>query len=109
LYRKADALVFASFADYTAIPLVEAMVLGTPIICSNVFSLPEQVGSAGVLFDPFDVENMAEVILRVWNDRSLRDELVEQGYKRAQEFSASRFVHDWTTLIRETLARRNQN
>lgn len=107
LYKKADALVFASFADYTSIPLVEAMVLGTPIVCSNVFSLPEQVGDAGLFFDPFKIEEIANAIYRVWTDEELRKRLVANGHRRAEELSLGNFAKGWQNLIHETLEHRN--
>lgn len=103
LYKKATALVFASFGDYTSIPLVEAMALGTPIVCSGIFSLPEQVGDAGVFFDPFNVEDMAEAIYRVWTNEELRQQLVTNGLKRAGEFSPENFGSRWLALIQEAL------
>jgi glycosyltransferase involved in cell wall biosynthesis len=103
LYKKAIALVFASFADYTSIPVVEAMVLGTPIVCSRIFSLPEQVGDAGVFFDPFNVEDMAEAIYRVWADEKLRQQLAENGRQRADELSPENFRSQWMALIHEAL------
>lgn len=105
LYKKADALVFASFADYTSIPLVEAMVLGTPIVCSNVFSLPEQVGDAGLLFDPFNLEEMAEAVYRIWTEEDLRRMLIANGRKRAEELSLENFAGRWRGLIQEALER----
>jgi glycosyltransferase involved in cell wall biosynthesis len=105
LYRKADALVFASFADYTSIPLVEAMVLGTPIICSNVFSLPEQVGDAGMYFDPSNVQEIADVVYRVWTDENLRKTLAANGLKRRKQFSLENFANQWRVLIESTLER----
>ena len=106
LYKKAVALVFASFADYTSIPLIEAMVLGTPIVCSKIFSLPEQVGDAGVFFDPFNVEDMAEAIYRVWANEELRQQLVANGRQRAEEFSPENFRTRWMALIQEALENR---
>lgn len=109
LYKKAEALVFASFADYTSIPLVEAMVLGTPIVCSNVFSLPEQVGDAGLFFDPFNIEEMANAIYRVWTDKELKKTLEVNGRKRAEELSYDNFAKEWQSLIHESLGQKNKN
>lgn len=101
LYKRATALVFASVADYTNIPVLEAMVLGTPVVCSNLFSMPEQVGAAGLLFDPFTVEDMAEKIYKIWTDEGLREELTAKGYKRAAELSLENFGKRWKALIEE--------
>jgi glycosyltransferase involved in cell wall biosynthesis len=103
LYRKATALVFASFADYTSIPIVEAMVLGKPIVCANVFSLPEQAGSAAIYFDPFDIDDIAEKVHRIWIDASLRTELSANGRARSGDFSPEKFAGNWLALVRESL------
>jgi len=103
LYRKATALVFASFADYTNIPVLEAMALGTPIVCSNMFSMPEQVREAGLFFDPFNTEDMAKQILRVWSDESLRAQLSAHGLRRAKELSLENFAKAWNDLIQRVL------
>jgi glycosyltransferase involved in cell wall biosynthesis len=102
LYKLAVALVFPSFADYTNIPVLEAMALGTPVLCSNVFGMPEQVGDAGVLFDPFDVEDMAAAIRRVWESGELRRELVSKGRARAADLSLDAFAARWRDVIVET-------
>lgn len=103
LYQKSTAVVFASYADYTGIPIVEAMILGKPIACSKVFSLPEQAGDAAVYFDPFDVHDIAETLYRLWSDEGLRNQLSEKGRKRAEIFSPERFSSEWIRLIRRTL------
>jgi len=101
LYKRASALVFASVADYTNIPVLEAMVLGTPVVCSNLFSMPKQVGEAGLFFDPFDVRDMAEKIYRIWTDDGLREDLIKKGYRRAAELSPENFGKRWIALIEE--------
>jgi glycosyltransferase involved in cell wall biosynthesis len=108
LYQKTTALVFASFADYTSIPIVEAMVMGKPILCANAFSLPEQAGSAALYFDPFDVNDMAERIYRLWTDERLQAELGANGKERAKLLTPKRFSERWIALVRETILRRQQ-
>jgi len=103
LYKKSRALVYPSFAEYTNIPVMEAMVLGTPVICSNSFAMPEQVGDAGVLFDPYDVKDMAEKILSVWEGRNLRNKLVKLGTERAKELSFENFSKNWISLLEQAL------
>lgn len=107
LYMKAVALVFASFAEYTNIPVVEAMVLGTPVLCSNKFSMPGQIGDAGVLFDPFDIEDMAEKILKVWLDKDIQAKLSRKGFLRAEELSDDNFNIAWKRLIIQALNKSN--
>ena len=65
--------------------------------------MPEQVGDAGVFFDPFNVEDMAEAIYRVWADEKLRQQLAENGRQRADELSPENFRSQWMALIHEAL------
>ncbi len=64
------------------LPALEAMACGTPVIASNVSSLPEVVGEAGVLVDPCAVERIAEVMAELWEDGSLRERLGRLGVER---------------------------
>ncbi len=108
LYKKAVALVFPSLLGPTNIPPLEAMVLGTPVLCSNLFSMPEQVGDAGLLFDPFSVENMAEKIYRIWIDENLRRELIKKGYQKVKNLTLENYAKQWEKIIEEALKKINK-
>lgn len=103
LYKKSIALVFCSLGGPTNIPLVEAMVLGTPVLCPNLFAMPEQVGDAGVLFDPFSERDMAEKIYKIWFDESLRKRLSENTKKMAKKITSQEFTKSWVSAIKEAL------
>ena len=103
LYKKAVALVFPSLFGPTNIPPLEAMLLGTPIACSNLFSMPEQIGDAGLLFDPFNMEDIAEKIYRVWIDQNLREELIKRGYERVKNVTLENYARKWEKIIDEAL------
>jgi glycosyltransferase involved in cell wall biosynthesis len=68
------------------------MACGTPVVTSNVSSLPEVVGDAAVLVDPYSPEAIAEGILSVLNDSELRASLKRRGLARAREYSWNRSV-----------------
>jgi glycosyltransferase involved in cell wall biosynthesis len=68
-------------------PALEAMACGTPVLASNVAAVPEVVGDAAVLVDPFDVEAIAEGIWRLTEDDALRGELRKKGLERARQLS----------------------
>jgi len=87
VYRGALALVFPSLYEGFGLPPLEAMACGVPVLTSNVCSLPEVVGDAGVLVDPLDVEAIADGIRRLVQDSELRTELRQKGLLRAKEFS----------------------
>ena len=103
LYKKARALVYPSFADYTNIPVLEAMVLGVPVVCSNSFSMTDQVGKAGVFFDPTNIEDIAEKIYQVWTDNDLTTQLIHEASRLVPELSVEKFGERWTNLIDDTL------
>jgi len=96
-YRGALGLVFPSYYEGFGLPPLEAMACGTPVLTSNVCSLPEVVGDAAALIDPFDVEAIADGIRRLVHDGSLREELRAKGLIRADSFS-------WNETARRTWA-----
>lgn len=96
LYNAADVLVTPSFYEGFGLPALEAMACGTPVIVSDVSSLPEVVGEAGVRIDPRDEAGLAEAIVRVVGDSALRVGLREAGLRRAREFT-------WDRAARELL------
>jgi glycosyltransferase involved in cell wall biosynthesis len=90
LYEMATALVFPSRFEGWGLPVCEAFDAGLAVACSTATGLPEVVGDAGVMFDPGDTEEMARQVLRIWEDRELRDSLRERGTRRAEVFSFDR-------------------
>jgi glycosyltransferase involved in cell wall biosynthesis len=87
LYRAADVFAMPSLAEGFGFPVVEAMLRGTPVACSNATSLPEVAGDAALLFDPLSVEAIADALRRLLTDAALRERLVAAGRERAQLFS----------------------
>ena len=87
LYRLADVFVFPSLYEGFGLPPLEAMASGTPVVTSNVSSLPEVVGDAAVLVDPYSAASIAEGIQQVLSDPVLRQTLAARGLARAREFS----------------------
>lgn len=92
LYRMASVFAFPSLYEGFGLPPLEAMSCGTPVVTSRMSSLPEVVGDAALLVDPYDVEDIANGICRVLDDDHFRDQLVEKGIARAQTFSWDRSV-----------------
>jgi len=87
LIRGAKAALFPSLYEGFGLPALEAMLLGTPVICSNTASLPEVVGDAAVMVDPYDPGALADAIRRMDGDAGLRAELGEKGRLQAALFS----------------------
>ena len=92
MYRLAGVFVFPSLYEGFGLPPLEAMASGTPVVTSNVSSLPEVAGDAAVLVDPYSPEAIADGIYRVLTDEDLRDQLRVKGPLRAQQFSWAQSV-----------------
>lgn len=91
LYEHARALVMPSFLGPTNIPPLEGMAMGCPVAVSNVYGMPEEVGSAGLVFDPHSVGDIANCLERLWLDDKLCDELAKAGYVRSEFFKQEKF------------------
>jgi glycosyltransferase involved in cell wall biosynthesis len=87
MYRLAGVFVFPSLYEGFGLPPLEAMASGTPVITSNASSLPEVVGDAALLVDPYDPDAIADAIRRIVSDETLRADLHRRGLARAKEFS----------------------
>jgi glycosyltransferase involved in cell wall biosynthesis len=87
MYRLAAVFVFPSLYEGFGLPPLEAMASGTPVVTSNLSSLPEVTGDAALLVDPYDATAIADGIFRVLTDETLRRELRRKGVARAQQFS----------------------
>src|SRR5678816_1348511 len=87
LYRLASVFVFPSLYEGFGLPALEAMASGTPVVTSNVSSLPEVTGDAAVLVDPYDVGAIEAGIHRVLTDPVLAADMRRKGLLRARQFS----------------------
>lgn len=87
LYSSARALVFPSLYEGFGIPPLEAFACGCPVVASNASCIPEVIGGAGLLFDPFSVEACVNAIEKIESDNVLRESFIAKGLKRARQFS----------------------
>jgi glycosyltransferase involved in cell wall biosynthesis len=90
LYNSVDCLLFPSLYEGFGWPPLEAMACGAPVVTSNVASLPEVVGEAGLMREPGDVEGLAASVRAVLEDADLRKNLTERGLVRAKSFTWER-------------------
>ena len=97
LYSGALAFLFPSLGEGFGLPVLEAIQCGTPVISSNVTSLPEVLGDAGILLDPHDVEGWCQAMLSLQRNSDLRQTLRTRGLQRAPLFT-------WANFIEQTLA-----
>jgi len=87
LYGAADVFVYPSIYEGFGLPPLEAMACGTPVITSNTSSLPEVVGDAGIMIDPYDVDGLVQAMHSILRDDTLKQELSKKGLERARKFS----------------------
>lgn len=97
IYSMANALAFPSLYEGFGLPVIEAMACGTPVVTSNVSSLPEVAGDAALLVDPMDAGAIADALSKVITDSYWREEMVEKGFARASSFS-------WQRTVEQTIA-----
>ncbi len=94
-YRVADVFVFPSLAEGFGLPILESLACGTPIVCSNAWSLPEVGGDAAIFVEPSDVNGYVEAIDRILVDEDFREDLIQRGIKHAKQFT-------WQTAAEQT-------
>jgi glycosyltransferase involved in cell wall biosynthesis len=87
LYRAARAFVYPSLFEGFGLPPLEAMASGTPVVTSDVSSLPEITGDAALLIDPNDERALANALIEIMNNDRLRAELREKGIAQAKKFT----------------------
>lgn len=86
-YRGATALLFPSLYEGFGLPIIEAMASGTPVITSNVTSLPEVAGNAAIMINPLDIDALTFHIEQIVANDALRQSLITKGLKQASGFS----------------------
>jgi glycosyltransferase involved in cell wall biosynthesis len=97
IYSLASAFVFPSVYEEFGIPVVEAISTGCPVISSSTGAIPDLLGDAALLCDPFDTEQLTKNILSVTQDDQVREALIRKGFDRSQQFS-------WNLAASATLA-----
>jgi glycosyltransferase involved in cell wall biosynthesis len=106
LHAASSMLVFPSLFEGFGLPLLEAMHLGAPVVCSNIGSLPEVGGDAARFFDPRSDDQIADAILGVIGDAALRGQLVEAGHQQVARFSYARTATETLAAFRHIAAGR---
>ncbi|MBE8539371.1 glycosyltransferase [Geoglobus acetivorans] len=96
LYNAADIFIYPSLYEGFGLPPLEAMACGTPVITSNTSSLPEVVGNAGIMVDPYDIDGLAKAMYEVLTNEGLKEEMRKKGLERAKMFN-------WRKTAEETL------
>jgi glycosyltransferase involved in cell wall biosynthesis len=96
LYNGAAVMTLPALYEGFGLPPLEAMACGTPVVVSNISSMPEVVGDAGGLIDPNDVDSIAQGLLKVLTDPKMKEEMSRKGIERSRRFT-------WKACAQETL------
>lgn len=103
LYGSALALTFVSYFEGFGIPIIEAMHCNTPVITSNVTSMPEVAGDAALLADPFSIDSIADAMINIYEDKNLSNQLIEKGKIQRQKFSWDKTAEKFWESIEKVL------
>ena len=99
LYKNAVMLIFPSFYEGFGFPPLEAMACGTPVITSNISSLPEITGSSAILVNPHDIGDIYQAMKMLIDDESLREDYKRRGKERAKNFMWSKAAEAYLEIF----------
>ena len=99
-YRHADLFIYPSLYEGFGIPILEAMAMGTPVVCSDSSSMPEVGGDAAFYIDPLDIESIANGIETVLGNEDLKKSMIEKGYEQIKKFSWDESAEKLKTLYK---------
>jgi len=104
LYSISDCLVISSLYEGFGLPILEAMACGTPVITSNLSSLPEVAGKAGILVDPRDTNAVVDAIQEIITNGNKRQQLIKAGYQQATKFTWEHSAQQLKSVYESLLA-----
>jgi glycosyltransferase involved in cell wall biosynthesis len=99
LYQHAMAFLYPSFYEGFGLPILEAMQCGTPVVTSDITSMPEVAGEAALLVNPSDKKELKNAIHSLYRDGELRESLIKKGLRQAENFSWKKAVQSFLELI----------
>jgi len=101
IYKLCRVVVIPTKFEAASFPLWEAFMMGVPVACSNVTSLPEQAGDSALIFDPDKPEEIACQIYKLWTDEELRFELISKGKENVSRYSWQRTAKIFRAYYRQ--------
>ncbi|MDB5037068.1 MAG: mannosyltransferase [Bacteriovoracaceae bacterium] len=105
-YKKARALMMPTFFGPTNIPPLEAFAIGCPVAVSKIYGMPEQLGDAALYFDPGSIDEISEIMRRLWTDDRLCKDLSERGKIKSTEWHQSHFNKKLCEILLSVLGTR---
>jgi glycosyltransferase involved in cell wall biosynthesis len=104
LYASAKVLLYPSFYEGFGLPIIEAMACGTPVITSNVSSMPEAGGEAAEYVNPESVIDIENKLKFVWNDKKKRETMIKKGFIQAKKFSWQKSAEETAEVYRKLVS-----
>jgi glycosyltransferase involved in cell wall biosynthesis len=100
LMANADVFLFPTFYEGFGLPILEVQSVGTPVVTSNISSMPEVSGKGAALVDPKDTDAIAEMVNRLISDESYKNDIIEKGLKNIERFSWEKCSREIADVIR---------
>ena len=103
MIRGAKSVLFPSLYEGFGLPILESMLLKTPVLTSNISSIPEIAGDAAYMINPYDSEEITQGIMNLENDEGLRKELMDKGVVQAAKYSEEKYQQRLLDCYRKVL------
>jgi glycosyltransferase involved in cell wall biosynthesis len=100
LMKEADVFLFPTFYEGFGLPILEAQSVGTPVVTSDVSSMPEIAGDSAVLVDPKDTNAIAEAVHKLISEESYKNDIIEKGLENVKRFSWEKCAKEISILLR---------
>ena len=108
LYKNSIAFLFPSLHEGFGLPMLEGQSLGVPVLTSNVTSLPEVGGDSVMYVNPYDVDDIAKGMERLFLDENLRKQLIEKGFQNIKRFTPEKETKETLEIFQEVVNRENK-
>lgn len=103
IYQNSECFIYPSFFEGFGIPILEALVSGTPVITSNKGCFAEAAGPGSIYIDPYDSNEIGEAIIKVISDKNIRDEMIRAGTEYAEKFREENIAKSYIKLYHDLI------
>lgn len=105
IINLAGATLLPSFYEGFGLPILESQICGTPVITSNISSMPEVAGKGALLVDPYDVDRIRSAIRKIFDDQNVQKSLVDNGFENVKKFSWEKIAQQTVDVYKEVAER----